>query len=231
MPTWKRRRNLWTIDDVGSGMLGPGKPPHVDGEPSVVEGINAGADLVLFSGDKLLGGPQCGVLVGGREAISLATRDPLMRALRVDKMTLAALEATLRLTLDPAMAGVKIPLWAFLNVSLEALCERAERLAGQFRDEFGLHAAVEVSTAFLGGGSSPVEPIPTAVIRVSPPFPPPWTSEGSWARALRLGDPAVVPRVQGGSVLFDLRAIAEGHDAMLAQAVRLVSIDEGESSL
>ena len=114
-PRLARERDLWTIDDIGSGALAPGLPPHVRGEPTAAEGIAAGADLVLFSGDKLLGGPQCGILVGSREAVRLARRDPLMRALRVDKMTLAALEATLRLALDPALAGSRIPLWAFLN--------------------------------------------------------------------------------------------------------------------
>ncbi len=102
-PRLARERDLWTIDDIGSGALAPGCRHTSKGEPTATEGIAAGADLVLFSGDKLLGGPQCGILVGSREAIRLARNDPLMRALRVDKMTLAALEATLRLALDPAL--------------------------------------------------------------------------------------------------------------------------------
>src|SRR5438309_920635 len=100
-----RSRGLWTIDDIGSGALGPGRPPHVAGEPTASEGLAGGADLVLASGDKLLGGPQCGLMIGSRAAIDQVTSDPLMRALRVDKMTLAALEATLRLALDPALGG------------------------------------------------------------------------------------------------------------------------------
>lgn len=213
-------RDLWTIDDIGSGALAPGLPPHVRGEPTATEGIAAGADLVLFSGDKLLGGPQAGILVGSLEAIQLARRDPLMRALRVDKMTLAALEATLRLALDPSLAGVRIPLWSFLNVTKEALFDRAGRLAESLRSGFGLEATVEEATAFLGGGSTPLEPLPTAVVRVGPPFPADHPSEGTWARALRLGDPPVVARVQGGAVLFDLRAVAEGDDAAIVEAVR-----------
>jgi L-seryl-tRNA(Ser) seleniumtransferase len=215
-----RDRDLWTIDDIGSGALAPGLPPHVRGEPTAAEGLDAGADLVLFSGDKLLGGPQCGILLGSREAIEATRRDPLMRALRVDKMTLAALEATLQLALDPARAGSLIPLWAFLDAGIEGLRDRAHRLASTFRDELGLDASVVESTAYLGGGSAPLEPIPTAVVRVGPPFPAPWPVEGEWARALRLGDPPVVPRVQGGAVLFDLRAVAKGEDAALAEAVR-----------
>ena len=218
-------RDLWMIDDIGSGALATGLPPHVRGEPTASEGLAAGADLVLFSGDKLLGGPQCGILIGSREAVEPLRRDPLMRALRVDKMTLAALEATLRLALQPSRAGLSIPLWAFLNASIEGLRERAARLTEAFRSELGLDASVVESSAFLGGGSAPLEPIPTAVVRVGPPFPDPWPSEATWARALRRGETPVVTRVQGGAVLFDLRAIAEAEDSLLLAAVRAVSGD------
>ncbi len=216
-----RERDLWTIDDIGSGSLAPGFPPHVRDEPSVQEGLEAGADVVLFSGDKLLGGPQCGILVGSEAAIEPIRRDPLMRALRVDKMTLAALEATLQLMLDPALANTKIPLWAFLNANLDRLKERAERLARAILDEFGLAASVIESTAYLGGGSAPVEPLPTAVVRVAPPYPGSGRSEAGWAKTLRLGDPPVVARVQQGAVLFDLRAMTEADDALVLEAIRL----------
>lgn len=212
-------RGLWTIDDIGSGALGPGRPPHVRGEPNMADSLAAGADLVLASGDKLLGGPQCGLLIGSKTAIGRVASDPLMRALRVDKMTLAALEATLRLALDPALAGQHIPLWQFLNTPLATLRTRAERLADVFRSEFGLNATVEESTAFLGGGSVPVEPIPTAAVRVSAPYPQPFTSEGELARTLRRGDPPVVTRVQAGAVWFDLRAVPEPDDARLREAL------------
>lgn len=215
-----RERDLWMIDDIGSGALKAGLPPKVRGEPTASEGISLGADLVLFSGDKLLGGPQCGILVGSREAIDLAKRDPLMRALRVDKMTLAALEATLRLALDPARAGLRIPLWSFLNATRDRLFERAHWLAGSMREEMGLEASVVESTAFLGGGSAPLEPLPTAVVRITPPFPAPWESESAWARALRCGNPSVVGRVQGGVVLLDLRAVAESDDRSILEAAR-----------
>ncbi|MGE5755389.1 MAG: L-seryl-tRNA(Sec) selenium transferase [Planctomycetaceae bacterium] len=218
-----RARGLWSIDDLGSEALGPGRPPHVAGAPTIAEGIAAEADLVLCSGDKLLGGPQCGLLVGSRDAVSRVESDPLMRALRVDKMTLAALEATLRLAIDRALAGRRIPLWSFLNADLSSLVRRAERLAETFRAELGLNASVVETTADLGGGSAPGEPIPTASVRVGPPFPPQANSEGDWARTLRLGDPPVVPRVRGGAVLFDLRALADGEDKPLADAVRRAS--------
>ena len=216
-----RERDLWTIDDIGSGALAPGLPPHVRGEPTALEGLEAGADLVLFSGDKLLGGPQCGLLIGSREAIEPVRRDPLMRALRVDKMTLAALEATLRLALDPARAGLKIPLWAFLNVSLESLRERANRLRETFCQEMKLDASVLESSAFLGGGSVPLEPIPTAVVRVGPPIPRVLALRSGLGQATPDRKPlSIVTRVQGGAVLFDLRAVAEADDGAIAEAVR-----------
>jgi L-seryl-tRNA(Ser) seleniumtransferase len=214
-----RSRGLFAIDDIGSGALAPDKPSHVTGEPTVAEGLAAGADLVLFSGDKLLGGPQCGLLAGSKTAIQRVATDPLMRVVRVDKMTLAALEATLHLTLDPKLGATRIPLWAFLTLSVDRLRERAGRLVELLRATPGLEATVQETTAFLGGGSLPAEALKSIAVRVAPPFPPPVRSEGEFARALRLGEPAVVARLEGGSLLFDLRAMRDEDDAALAQAV------------
>jgi L-seryl-tRNA(Ser) seleniumtransferase len=215
-----KRHGVATIDDIGSGALGPDRPPHTADEPTVAKGLAAGVDLVLSSGDKLLGGPQCGLIMGTEAAVARVETDPLMRAMRVDKMTLVALDATLRLALDPALGRRRIPLWAFLNTPLDALRSRAERLAEAFRVELGLNATVVEDAAFLGGGSIPAEPLPTAAVRVASPFPAHLGSEAALARALRLGDPAVLPRVQGGAVLFDLRALPEADDHALLSAVR-----------
>ncbi|MFO0889654.1 MAG: L-seryl-tRNA(Sec) selenium transferase [Isosphaeraceae bacterium] len=191
-----REHRLLLIDDIGSGALAPGLPPGVDDEPTVAEGIGAGADLVLFSGDKLLGGPQCGVMVGTSDAIRRIEADPLMRALRVDKLTLAALETTLGLILDGEAGRSRIPLWRMMGTSLPDLEARATRLAARLRDELGLNAAAVASESFIGGGSVPVRPIPTMAVSVAPPFPAPFDSEAAWARALRSGEPPVVPRVR-----------------------------------
>ncbi|QEH35888.1 L-seryl-tRNA(Sec) selenium transferase [Aquisphaera giovannonii] len=215
-----RARGLPLIDDIGSGALGPGMPGGLADEPTAAEGVAAGADLVLFSGDKLLGGPQCGILVGSASAIRKVEAEPLMRALRVDKMTLAALEATLALIADPAHAASRLPLWRMIGADVGSIRRRAERLAAGLRDELGLDASVVESESFLGGGSAPVSPIPTAAVRVGPPFPAGSPSESSWARALRRGDPAVVPRVSRGAVLFDLRTVAEAEEAGLLDAIR-----------
>ena len=213
-------RGLAAIDDIGSGVLRPGWSPSVGAEPTAAAGVAAGADLVLFSGDKLLGGPQAGILVGSRAAIAEVRRDPLMRALRVDKLTLAALEATLQLHLDFEHHRSRIPVWALFDVPTARLVERAERIAAALRDQPGISAGAEPSTAYLGGGTTPTEAIESAAVRVRAPVGPAGLSEGDWARALRLCDPAVVPRVAAGSVWFDLRAIPETADLTLIEAVR-----------
>ncbi len=219
---------LWAIDDIGSGVLRPGNPPGVADEPTVVEGIAAGADLVLFSGDKLLGGPQCGIMVGSREAIGRIEVDPLMRALRVDKMTLAALEATLRLAMDPELAAERIPLWSMIAAPLSDVRSRAEALAGVLRSELGLRASVVGSEAFIGGGSVPIHPIPSVAVAVSAPFPiaRQEDSEAAWAESLRRGDPPVVGRVQKGVVILDLRTIARDQEPELLDVIRRVCQDK-----
>jgi L-seryl-tRNA(Ser) seleniumtransferase len=218
-------QSLWMIDDIGSGALGPKRPPHAGDEPTATAGIAAGADIVLFSGDKLLGGPQCGVMAGTARAVSRVESDPLMRALRLDKMTLAALEATLLVACDPDRAVARIPLWSMIATPLDALRERAIKLAAIFRSELGLNAAAVAADSYLGGGSAPDQPIPTVVVAVSPPFPMSRDSESELGRALRQGHPPVVTRVQKGLVLFDLRTVAEDHDPVLLDSVRKVCHD------
>jgi L-seryl-tRNA(Ser) seleniumtransferase len=220
---------LWAIDDIGSGAIRPGCPPGVEDEPTAAESLADGADLVLFSGDKLLGGPQCGIMVGSREAIGRIEGDPLMRALRVDKMTLAALEATLRLAIDADHAVRRIPLWSMVAAPVPGLRERAKSLAGLLRSELGLNATAVPSQAFIGGGSAPIHAIDSAAVAISPPFPllKEERSEAGWAEALRLGDPPVVARVQKGTVILDLRTVASEQDAQLLDAIREVCQDRG----
>jgi L-seryl-tRNA(Ser) seleniumtransferase len=222
---------LWAIDDIGSGALRPGCLPGVDDEPTAAEGVAAGADLVLFSGDKLLGGPQCGILVGSREAIGRIEADPMMRALRVDKMTLAALEATLRLATDADHARGCIPLWAMIATPPDALMARAEALAAVMRSELGLNASALPSEAYIGGGSVPIHPIPSAAVAISAPFPvgAEGPSDAAFADALRRGDPPVVGRVHKGEVLLDLRTVAREEEAQLLDAIREVCQDRGTS--
>ncbi len=203
------------IDDVGSGMALDLAPFGLPGEPSVREGLSAGADLVIFSGDKLLGGPQCGLVAGRRDLVERLERDPLMRAFRCDKMTLAALEATLRLYRDPAQARRELPVLRMLTTPLAELRGRAELLRDALH---GVAAEVTVrdDTAYVGGGSLPDIALPTVVVAVKPHA----MSEGELATALRTGDPAVLARVQAGEVLLDPRAVFDRDFDALVKVLR-----------
>jgi L-seryl-tRNA(Ser) seleniumtransferase len=148
-----------------------------------------------------------------------------MRAFRLDKMTLAALEATLLLACDPDRAGARIPLWSMISTPLEALSERAGKLAGIMRSELGLNASTVPSESYLGGGSAPLQALSSVAVAVSPPFPIVRDSEAELARALRQGQIPVVARVSKGLVIFDLRTVPSDHDTVLLDAVREVCHD------
>jgi L-seryl-tRNA(Ser) seleniumtransferase len=145
-------------------------------------------------------------------------------------MTLAALEATLSL-LTCGEGGVeRIPLWRMLAIGLPDLRARAERFAGVLREDLGLSVTVIAAESFIGGGSTPVQPLPTIAVTVAPPFPPPHASEGAWAQALRTGDPPVIPRTSHGCVLFDLRTVAPREEANLLDAIRRTCHDQKPDS-
>jgi L-seryl-tRNA(Ser) seleniumtransferase len=211
------RHGLPVIDDIGSGALVDFEKFGLPGEPMPAASIRAGADLVLFSGDKLLGGPQCGILVGRRKIIEQLLRDPLTRALRVDKMTLAALVATLRLYRDPQVAEERIPLLRLLSASPDNLKNRAERLAPQLRALPAIEKAEAVAgTTFLGGGSVPTQELPTWCVALEPRG----GKVDAFARRLRTGTPAVFGRIHQERLLLDLRAVYPAQDTQLIDAVR-----------
>lgn len=205
-----RKHNLPVIDDAGSGAV-----LDFEGEPKVSEGIRAGADLVLFSGDKLLGGPQAGIIAGKKSWIEEIEKDPLMRAFRLDKMTLAALEATLRLYRDPVKAMTEVPTLRMLATPLAELRARAERFAERLRaiPEFKVELLDDV--AYVGGGSLPDQALPTVVIALTTTA----ASDAELARRLRAGTPAVVGRVRDGKLLLDLRCVFERQEHDLFNAL------------
>lgn len=210
-----KKHGIPVIDDAGSGVAVDLTPFGLPGEPRVSEGIAAGADLVLFSGDKLLGGPQAGIIAGKAPLIQKIEKDPLMRAFRLDKMTLAALEATLLLYRDPAKAVKDVPTLRMLSTPLAELKERCRAFAAKLLGVPGLGVEVADDVAYVGGGSLPDVAVPTCVVAVTPTG-----SEEAFAERLRAGTPAVVGRVQGGKWLLDLRTVfAEQEDELLA-AVR-----------
>ncbi|TDD88495.1 L-seryl-tRNA(Sec) selenium transferase [Actinomadura darangshiensis] len=187
------------VADTGSGLLAP--EPLLPDEPDAASMLKAGAHLVTASGDKLLGGPQCGLVLGREDLVRRLARHPLARALRVDKMTLAALEATVR--------GPRTPTELALHADAAALRERAGRLAARLRDE-GVDAMAVDSEAAVGGGGAPGVVLPSAAVSVPEPY----------AARLRQGDPAVMGRVEDGRCLLDLRSVPPGQDEALAGAVR-----------
>ncbi|ADU51257.1 L-seryl-tRNA(Sec) selenium transferase [Thermaerobacter marianensis DSM 12885] len=215
-----RRHGLPVVDDVGSGLL---VPPAGDGarglaaEPSVRGSLAAGADLVTFSGDKLLGGPQAGIVAGRADLVARLRRHPLMRALRCDKLVLAALEATLRLYLDPAGAFRRVPVLAMLSRSGDELARAARRLAARLRRALGDRARVVLAPGHsqAGGGSLPEVPWPTTLVGLEVPGIP----VSALAAALRAGEPPVVARIQDDLLWFDPRTLLPGDDRLLVTAV------------
>ncbi|HTU87405.1 MAG TPA: L-seryl-tRNA(Sec) selenium transferase [Solirubrobacteraceae bacterium] len=192
------------IDDVGSGWVGGA---GVD-EPAIAASVSAGAALVCCSGDKLLGGPQAGLMVGRREAVAAARRHPLARAMRIDKLSLAALEATLRLYRDPARAREEIPVLAMLAVDEETLAARAERLAAGI----GERAHVIRAAAKVGGGSLPLLELEGPVVALD-------GEPEALARALRANEPPVIGRIHDGQLLLDPRTLTDEQVPLVARAV------------
>jgi len=193
-----RRAGLWLVDDLGSGSLA-----DVGDEPTAASSLAAGADLVCFSGDKLLGGPQAGIVVGRAELVERLRRHPLQRALRADKLTLAALEGTLALHQDPERARAQIPVLRMLDEPVEAVRERAERLAGLVGGE------VEETVARVGGGALPLAELTSAACAI----------EEALAAPLRLGDPPVLGIVRDGRLLLDARTLTDTEVDEAARAV------------
>jgi L-seryl-tRNA(Ser) seleniumtransferase len=216
------RHRALAVEDLGSGSLLSttllGLPP----EPTAPEAIRAGLDLVTFSGDKLLGGPQAGVIVGRAELVRACAKHPLQRALRLDKMTLAALEATLRLYRDPERARREVPTLRMLGADRAQLARRARRLAAALRKAAGDGAVIEVveSTGQVGGGALPLAELPGPVIALRPRR----SSPDEFAAALRRLETPIIVRIEADRVIADPRAILDAderdfHNGM-AEALR-----------
>jgi L-seryl-tRNA(Ser) seleniumtransferase len=202
------------IDDVGSGLLDsfPSLPVLAD-EPSVRRSVDAGATLVCCSGDKLLGGPQAGLLVGQAEAVAEARRHPLARALRIDKLSLAVLAGTLALYRDPERALREIPALAMLAAGERELSQRADRI----RQGIGDGAEIVRGNALAGGGSLPLVELAGPVVAVNGP-----SGADELARALRQQDPPVLARVREERVLLDPRTLSDDEVDAVISAVRAV---------
>jgi L-seryl-tRNA(Ser) seleniumtransferase len=210
-----RRHNLPLVYDIGSGALGGQHRELMPDEPVASDALAAGADLVMFSGDKLVGGPQAGIIVGRKEAVRRLCTHPLMRAFRVDKLTLAALGATLQLHIDPSRFD-ELPVARMTGVDPVQLRGRADAIVAELkRQAVGEELSTVETEAYIGGGAVPQQGLPSYAVRIGSTI----VAESELARRLRLGEPPVFGRLSQGAVLLDLRTVAPTEDETLTQAV------------
>jgi len=196
------------VADIGSGLLAP--HPLLPDEPDAATALAQGAAIVTASGDKLLGGPQCGIIAGSEATVSLVRRHPLMRAFRVDKMISAALEATLA-EFDAERSRTSIPVAAMIAMPVAVIGQRADALAARLA-EAGLDATVIDGASTIGGGSAPGSVLPTRLVAIA-------SDPIRLEAALRSGDPAVVARIEHDRLVLDLRTVPTDQDEQLGTLV------------
>jgi len=204
-------------EDAGSGALIDLGPSGITGEPLIRESLEAGADVVTFSGDKLLGGPQAGVIVGQAALIERMRSNPLYRALRADKLRLAGLEATL----EEYARGETVPTLAFIGMTAEEIGERADKLIGNISKLVSESIKLEkiAGESAVGGGSAPTSPLPTFLISVSSPM----RSANEIEHVLRRSDPPIIARIEADRVLIDLRTVREDEEPQIEVALASLS--------
>jgi L-seryl-tRNA(Ser) seleniumtransferase len=214
-----RRFSVPLIEDLGSGfaITGATGVAALAAEPTVQASVAAGVDLVCFSGDKLLGGPQAGVIVGRQEWVARVRRHPLMRALRVDKLTYAALEATLLEHLAGRSADT-VPVIRMASMPLEAIAVRAEILAARLR-AVGFDVTLEDGCSTIGGGSAPGSTLASRLVATKHPA----CSPDAFESRLRALDPPVIARIDDERVMFDLRTVDPRDDETLSQLITSVT--------
>lgn len=207
---------LLLVEDLGGGALVDLSPYGIADEPTVQASLQAGVDLVLFSGDKLLGGPQAGIAAGRREVVDQLGRHPLARALRLDKLSLAALAATLRLYRPPVDPIQRVPVLRMLTEPASIALARAEALMGRIADLPALEAHIQQTIGYAGGGAMPMHTLPSRAVALrSLRF-----SAENLARRLRTGSTHVLGRIEQDLVLLDLRTVADAEVPALAEAIR-----------
>ena len=204
-------RDLLLFDDLGSGTLLDTVPFGLAHEPTIQESVTAGAALVSCSGDKLLGGPQAGIILGHASAIATLKKFPLTRALRVDKTTLAGLQATLRHYLL-GEATEKVPVWRMISQGEPALQRRARKWARRLGG-LGLQASVVPGRSTVGGGSLPGETLPTRLVTLDVDSP------DTVSANLRAGDPPIIARIEDGRLVLDPRTVLPEQEAALLRLI------------
>lgn len=226
LSTVTQEHNLPLIDDLGSGALLDLKEFGIETEPLVQDSVKAGVDVACFSGDKLIGGPQAGIIVGKELTLKRIKKNPLMRALRVGKLTIAGMEATLRLFLNLEKLKDKHPVYKMFSLTIDELEKRGLRIKKKLQTEISSKAelSLEDGGSQVGSGSVPVETIPTRLLKVQPAT----LSAENLAKKLRVSNPPVFTRVHKEAVLFDLRTIREEEDALVIEAL-LTALKKGKT--
>jgi L-seryl-tRNA(Ser) seleniumtransferase len=202
---------LPVLHDLGSGLLLPLDYYGLSGEPTASSALASGATLVLMSGDKLLGGPQAGIILGKSDLVTKLRKNPFARAMRVDKLTLSALEATLRLYLEPERALKEVPVLAMLTERVEEIESRARSIVASLRSS-NVDAEVQPTTASVGGGAFPTAGIASSAVVLT-------TDAERAEERLRRGEPAVIGRIADGKLWLDLRSVLPREDAVLLQSI------------
>jgi L-seryl-tRNA(Ser) seleniumtransferase len=213
-----RGKNVPVMNDLGSGCLVDLSRYGLEKEPTVQEAVKTGVDVVTFSGDKLLGGPQAGIIVGKKRFLDLLKANPLTRALRIDKLTLAALESTLVLYLDENRAIEEIPTLRMLTLDQGRLKRRGrrllKRLAGGVDKEASLNLREDIS--HVGGGALPLQELPTMVLAIKPLH----LSVNDLEKKLRSGAPPVISRISRDELILDMRTIFDDEVPLVADGLR-----------
>ena len=214
-----REKGIPVMEDLGSGCFIDLSPFGLEKEPTVQEAVASGADIITFSGDKLLGGPQAGIILGRREMVERVKRNPLNRALRIDKFTLAALEAVLRLYRDEKTAIARIPTLAMIAAPVAEVNRRARRLAGKLKQPFAGICTVRVAEtiARVGGGAMPEQNLPSRGVVLTPLR----MSVNRLEARLRTLDVPVIGRIEADGLVLDMRTVADDELRLLADSLRL----------
>ncbi len=215
LSTLAHQHNLLVMNDLGSGCLLTSETYGLTHEPTPQESIAAGADVVCFSGDKLLGGPQAGILIGKASVIARLAKHPLMRAVRIDKMTLAALETTLR-HYQRGQAETHIPIWRMISTHPEKISRRATQWVTHLQ-EHGIAARIQRGESTIGGGSLPGETLPTTLVALDAARIP--LSLEELAKKLRLHTTPIIVRIAKNALLLDPRTVFEEQDDLVLQAL------------
>jgi L-seryl-tRNA(Ser) seleniumtransferase len=213
-----KKRSIPVMDDLGSGSLVDLSPYGVTDEPTVQSSVRAGADVITFSGDKLLGGPQGGIIVGKKESVAKIRNHPLFRALRVDKLKLTALEATLKLYLDKDRLFRELPTLRMISMSLDECEKQALSLATRIKGLPGLTVDVWDDASEFGGGSVPTQKIPTKVVALKHAD----LSLMALSGKLRQGQPCIFGRTQRERILLDVRTLQQGEEEEIAGSLRRI---------